>query len=251
MRFRGNQSLYDRLVVEGWTQSNGCGGSEDAIQLPGTAAGNQMGAIWARHSRYNGGSDFEIDTVWGPVNCPNGPPNSLLNPGIPTHGIVQPIARRLQDELYGVAILQCGYGSTDSAYWETNYADPYALWCAARYAQLTNPTTIAMYIWQGESDVIGGTVAAWRARWEAIIAARRVAVGVATLPVFVVRLSNTCPLDATNLAAMQAAAEALVAADPYAHLIVDNAMTFFGGPDADSATLQRVALAIANGILAL
>lgn len=238
--FRSNQSLQNRKVIEVWGQSNTTGGSLLATDLPSQESSLQLSTLWARHSRHNSAApDFEIDTSWGPVRCPNGPPNSYYAAGVPSYGLIQPLARYLTDFIPGLAILQCGYGGTPSAYWETAYPTTYAPWCAARYAQLSNPETVGLFLWQGESDAMGGTQSGWRARWETLIAARRLAVGKPNLPIVVVRLADTCTI--ANLEAMQAEMEALVAADPHATLITDNAMTFWGMPDASGPSLKSIA----------
>jgi hypothetical protein len=164
--------------------------------------------------------------------------------GLPSFGIVEPIAYDLSLWLAHPAILQCGYGATDSQYWADNYAGTYAPWCAARVAELTTPTAVAVVIYQGESNCINNNASRWQSDWDGIIAARRAYWGNPHLLVIIVRLPDTCPL--AHLAEVQAAQAALVAADPYAILVTDNTAT--GGIDIDGQSQERIAHVIATAI---
>jgi hypothetical protein len=227
-----------RRIVEVWGQSN----SNHGLWLSSTATNpldrnEQQNVLYARHTRLNSGHAFEIDTEWGNLHCPDGPATYAPTAGLPTIGIAQVLGRVISQSIPNIAISQCSVGATASQYWADNYSGIYAPWLAARLAQLPGCTGALGVIYQGESNCSSDTIAVWRGHWEAIIAARRAAHGNPTMPWIIVRIAHLGGY--ANLPAMWVAQDALVAADPYVHLVNNSTAVSGAGPDIDTVSVQR------------
>lgn len=239
MRPLAISGLQDRKVALVVGQSNSVHGQWLREELTNPLDRNeQKNVLFARHTHLNLNHPLEEDTTWRQLYCPDGPLTWPATAGLPTFGITQVLGRVISQSIANIAILQTSVGGTGSDYWATNYPSLYAPWIAARMAQLPGCTGALGVLYQGESDCINGTVAAWRGRWETIIAAHRVACANPTMPWIVVRIAPVVTL--ANIADMWAAQEAMVAADPYMHLVRDNDATSGAGPDIDAASVQRI-----------
>jgi hypothetical protein len=250
MKTLASNVLRQRNVVEIWGQSNSNGGLWSSETLSSSLDKHvQKNVLYARHSQLNGENPLEMDLTWNNMYCPNGPSGSFGAKGIPSFGISQVIARRMSMWMPSLAILQCGYGSTASNYWSTNYHTIYEPWCSARSNQIPESNGRLLVLYQGESNCLINTQSEWRGHWEPIIASRRAFWQNPTMPLIIVRLPDTNPLDGN--AEMQAEQVALVAADINAVYVTDNTATMGSGPDIDAASTERIGAIIAEAAIGL